>query len=119
MQTDTPTVSEVVHEAVGLTDPEGHDDAIAALLVTFEDDDRPAGGVDDIEEIFGSTARGIDPDDDTPGVRVAAAVAAFLATSPEGGDDGPSTLRVAVRTAYGDDVPEPVRDWLAQRGVKA
>src|SRR5438552_10640697 len=113
MRTDTPTVSEVVHEAVALTDPTGHDDAVASLLTAFEDDDRPVQGVDDIAEVLGSTASRIDPDDDSPGTRVAAAVAAFLAASPAGGDDRPGTLRVAVRTAYGDDVPEPVRDWLA------
>src|SRR5204863_9580307 len=99
MRTDTPTMSEVVHEAVGLTDPEGHDDAIAALLTAFEDDDRPARGVEGIAEVLGSTARGIDPEDDSPGVRVAAAVATFLATSPDGGDDRESTQR----TAYGED----------------
>jgi hypothetical protein len=118
MHTDTPTLSEVVHEAVGLTDPDGHDDAIAALLAAFEDDDRPARGVEDVAEVLGSTARGIDPEDDSPAVRVAAAVAAFLATSPEGGDDRASTLRVAVRTAYGDDVPAPVLEWLREDGVE-
>jgi hypothetical protein len=117
MQTDTPTMSEVVHEAVGLTDPDGHDDAIASILTAFEDDDRPAHGVDDVGELLGSTARGIDPDDESPGVRVAAAVAAFLATTPEGGDDRVATLRVAVRAAYGDDVPEPVAEWLRAEGV--
>src|SRR6059058_3863508 len=111
MQTDTPSMSEVVHEAVALTDPEGRDDATAGLLAAFEDDDRPARGVEDIAEVLGSTAQGIDPQDDSRGVRVAAAVATFLATSPEGGDDRQSTLRVAVRTAYGDDVPEPVVEW--------
>jgi hypothetical protein len=49
---------------------------------------------------------------------VAAAVATFLATSPEGGDDRPGTLRVAVRTAYGDDVPEPVVEWLREEGIE-
>ena len=118
MQTDTPTVSEVVHEAVGLTDPDGHDDAIASILTAFEDDDRPARGVEDIAEVMGSTARGVDPEGDSPGARVTAAVATFLATQPEGGDDRHSTLRVAVRTAYGDAVPEPVVEWLREEGVE-
>jgi hypothetical protein len=117
MRTDTPTVSEVVHEAVAMTDPDGHDDAIAEMLEVFEDDDRPAQGVDDLPEVFGSTARGLDPEGDSPGARVTAAVAAFLATQPEGGDDRPATMRVAVRTAYGDDVPEPVAEWLRAAGV--
>src|SRR5437870_2715299 len=117
MQTDTPTVSEVVHEAVGMTDPDGHDDAIASLVTAFEDDDRPARGVEDIAEVLGSTAQGMDPEGDSPGARVTAAVAAFLATAPEGGDDRQGTLRVAVRTAYGDEVPEPVAEWLREEGV--
>src|SRR5690348_4527564 len=112
MHTDTPTLSDVVHEADGLTDPDGHDDVNAALLAALKEDDRSALGVEDVAEVLGSTARGIAPEDDSPGVRVAAAVAAFLATSPEGGDDRASTLRVAVRTAYGDDVPAPVAEWL-------
>ena len=70
MQTDTPTVSEVVHEAAGLTDPDGHDDAIASMLTAFEDDDREA------------------------------------------------TLRVAVRTAYGDHVPDSVVAWLRDAGAE-
>jgi hypothetical protein len=117
MQTDTPTVFEVVHEAAGMTDPDGHDDAIASLLRAFEDDDRPARGVEDIADVLGSTVRGVDPEGDSPGARVTAAVATFLATSPEGGDDRESTIRVAVRTAYGDEVPEPVVDWLRDEGV--
>lgn len=118
MQTDSPTVSEVVHEAVGFTDPDGHDDAIASMITAFEDDDRPARGVEDIAEVLGSTARGVDPEGDSPGARVAAAVATFLATSPEGGDDRQATLRVAVRTAYGDHVPESVVEWLREEGVE-
>ena len=67
---------------------------------------------------MGSTARGVDPEGDSPGARVTAAVATFLATQPEGGDDRRSTLRVAVRTAYGDAVPEPVVEWLREEGVE-
>ena len=118
MHTETPTVYEVVDKAVAMTDPDGHDDAIVELLESFEDDDRPARGIEDIAEVLGSTAQGVDPEGDSPGVRVAAAVAAFLATKPEGGDDRKSTMRVAVRTAYGDDVPEPVAEWLRDEGVE-
>lgn len=118
MAGDSPTVYEVVDEAVAVTDPDRRDDAIEELLLAFEDDDRPARGVEDIAEVLGSTASGVDPEGDSPGVRVAAAVAAFLATSPEGGDDRRSTLRVAVRAAYGNEVPEPVVDWLRDEGVE-
>jgi hypothetical protein len=117
MPSDSSTVYEVVQEAVAMTDPDRRDDAIEELLLAFEDDDRPARGVEDIAEVLGSTAQGVDPEGDSPGVRVAAAVAAFLATSPRGGDDRHSTLRVAVRSAYGDDVPGPVADWLRDEGV--
>src|SRR5256885_6534462 len=116
MHTETPTVYEVVDKAVAMTDPDGHDDAIVELLESFEDDDRPARGVEDLPEVLGSTARGVDPEGDSPGVRVAAAVAAFLATQPEGGDDPKATMRVAVRTAYGADVPEPGAEWLRDAG---
>jgi len=118
MPNDAPTVYEVVHEAVAMTDPDRHDDAIEELLLAFEDDDRPARGVDDIAEILGSTANGVDPEGDSPAVRVAAAVAAFLATNPDGGDDRTATLRLAARTAYRDEVPEPVVEWLRDEGVE-
>src|SRR5262245_20181718 len=107
MKTDTPTVYEVVDRAVAMTDPDGRDDAIVELLESFEDDDRPARGVEDLPDVLASTAQGVDPEGDSGGVRVAAAVAGFLATQPEGGDDPKSTLRLAVRTAYGNEVPEP------------
>ena len=120
MQTDVPTVSEVVSRAVALVDPDGGDDAMAALLEAYEDDDRAAPGLGDaLAEELRTTAAGLDPEGDSAAVRVAAAVAFFLSTKPRGGEDDAATLRVAARVEWGDDPPENVSAWLAGRGVEA
>lgn len=118
MQTDVPTVSEVVSRAVALVDPDGGDAALAGLLEAYEDDDRAAPGLGDpLAEELRTTAAGLDPEGDSAAVRIAAAVAFFLSTKPQGGEDDPATLRVASRIEWGDDPPESVAAWLAGRGV--
>jgi hypothetical protein len=37
-----PTVFQIVHRAVEVCDPEGHEDALAEFLRRFEDRDEPA-----------------------------------------------------------------------------
>lgn len=116
---DIQTVSQVVRRAVALCDPDGQDGAVVALLEAFEDDDRPAIGLgESLNEELRTSAEGIDQDGDDPAVHVAAAVATFLATQPRGGADEDATLREAARLRWGADAPEPVRDWLADRGVE-
>jgi hypothetical protein len=117
-QTDVPTVSKVVRRAVAICDPGGQDGAVVALFEAFEDDDRPAPGLgESLNEELRTSAEGIDEDGDDPAVHVAAAVAAFLATQPEGGSDDDATLREGARVMWGGSPPDAVRDWLAQRGV--
>jgi hypothetical protein len=118
VQTDIPTVSEVVGRAAALVDPAGQDDAVVELLEVYEDDDRAAPGLGDgLAEELRTTAAGLDPEGDSPAVRVAAAVAFFLSTKPQGADDDAATLRVAARVEWGDDPPESVAAWLAARGA--
>ena len=114
------TVANVVQRAVALCDPDGSDEACSQLLLAFEDDDRPAVGLGgSLAEELRSTVDGLDPEHDSGGAEVAAAVAAFLAGDPNGGNDGAATIREAVRVAWGGDPPAEVREWLDAQGVEA
>ena len=118
METDVPTVFDVVHRAVAMCDPDGQDQTTTELLEAFEDDDRPAPGLgDSLTEELRTTVEGLDPEGDSATAAVAAAVAAFLATKPQGGDDPASTFRVAARIAWGEQPPPRVEDWLAEHGA--
>jgi hypothetical protein len=113
-------VASVVHRAVVLCDPEGTDEACTQLLLAFEDDDRPVLGLGEtLAEELRTTVEGLDPEHDSGGAEVAAAVASFLATNPHGGNDDESTIREAVRIAWGKNPPQHVDDWLDAQGVEA
>ena len=118
MRTDIQTVSEVVREAASICDPEGHDDVVNSLFARFEDDDRPALGVDDLRGELEGMLEGVDPEGDSPAAQMTAAGAAFLATSPAEADRGDAALRHAAKMWFGDDPPEPVQDWLRDQGVE-
>lgn len=116
----TVTVAQLVHQAVALCDPDGGDEACTQLLLAFEDDDRAAVGLGDtLAEELRTTVEGLDPEHDSAGADVAAAVAAYLSTKPTGGSGDEATIREAVRVAWGDSPPDHVRDWLEAQGVDA
>jgi hypothetical protein len=112
-----PTISEVVREAAAIVDPDGADDAITAFFESFEDDDRPTTATEDLRGVLFSTAEGIDPEGDDPAALAAAAAAFWLATNPSQADNGDHVLREGVRLAFGGSPPEPLGDWLAERGI--
>jgi hypothetical protein len=117
-ETDVQTVSEVVRHAVALVDPDGADPIAPELLLAYEDDDRAATGLgDSLRDELRSTVDGLDPERTSGAAAVAAAVALFLSTQPGGGADDAATIREAVRVAYGGEVPEHVRSWLADQGI--
>ena len=118
-ETDVPTVADVVRRAVALVDHEGSDDIARELQLVYEDDDRPAAGEgESLREELRGTLAGLDPEGDSGAAAVAAAVASFLATQPEGGSDGSATIREATRVEWHGEPPELVRSWLADHGVK-
>ena len=114
------TVAKAVQRAVALCDPEGVDEACTQLLLAYEDDDRPALGLGDpLAEELRSTVEGLDPEHDSAAAEVAAAVAAFLAGDPHGGNDREGTIREAARVAWAGTPPEHVEAWLSDQGVAA
>jgi hypothetical protein len=117
-ETDVQTVSEVVRHAVALVDPDGADPIAPELLLAYEDDDRAATGLgDSLREELRSTVEGLDPEQTSGAAAVAAAAAFFLSTQPAGGSHRETTIREGVRVAYGGEVPEHVRAWLADQGI--
>ena len=114
-------VSEVVREAAAITDPDGSDDAITALVEIYEDDDRPSTAVEDLLGTLLATAEGIDLEGDDGGVEVTAAAAAWLAHNPAqaNGHERDNVVREAVRMAYKGKPPEAVKGWLVSRGIRA
>ncbi|MDX6625949.1 MAG: hypothetical protein QOE56_938 [Solirubrobacterales bacterium] len=113
-----PTVSEVVREGTAIADPDGTETAVSALYDGFEDDDRPATAVENLTGDLFSTLRAIDPEQDEPAAWAAAAAAIWLARHPSEADKGNHVLREGVRLVFDGKPPEPVAEWLGERGVE-
>ena len=113
-----PTLFEVVHRAVEVTDPTG-EFGVADLLGPIEDADEPVTAHRDIELDLAELKGRIDPQDEDPAAMMAVAVATYLAFRRDEMDDDPEDLlRLAARAEYDGPPPEHVRAWLDQRGVE-
>jgi hypothetical protein len=113
------TLAEVVHRAVTVADPDGHE-GLDDLLARFEDDDEPLGAA--TAEIAGQriaeAAGALDPQAEDPALQMAAAVATYLAfRRDEVGAAPAELLTLAARAEYDGGPPEPVRAWLGERGI--
>ena len=116
---DALSVSDVVRRAVAIVDPDGSDPIAPELLLAFEDDDRAAVGLGDaLWDELRTTAEGLDPEQTSGAAATTAAVAFFLSTQPEGGDNDTATIREAVRVAWHGDPPAHVSAWLAAQGLE-
>jgi hypothetical protein len=113
-----PTLFEVVHRAVQVTDPSG-EFGVADLLGPVEDSDEPITALGDVETELAELKGRVDPQDEDPAVMMAIAVATYLAfRRDELDDDRIDLLRLATRAEYDGDPPENVRAWLEQQGVE-
>jgi len=112
-----PTLFEVVHRAVEVTDPSGRY-GVAELLEPVEDVDEPITAHDDIETELAELKGRVDPQDEDPAVMMAVAVATYLAFRRDEMDDDPEDLlRLAARAEFNGSPPEHVSAWLDERGV--
>jgi len=112
-----PTLFEVVHRAVEVTDPSGKF-GVADLLGPVEDADEPVTSHQDIENDLAELKGRVDPQDEDPAVMMAIAVATYLAYRRDEMDDDPDDiLRLAARAEYGGQPPDHVRAWLEDQGV--
>ena len=112
-----PTLFEVVHRAVQVTDPSGRF-GVADLLGPVEDADEPVTAHEDIETDLAELKGRVDPQDEDPAVMMAIAVATYLAFRRDEMDDDPKDLlRLAARAEYNGNPPNIVRAWLDEQGV--
>ena len=112
-----PSLFEVVHRAVEVTDPTGQY-GLDDLLQHVEDNDEPVTAHANIEEELAELKGHIDPQDEDPAAMMAIAVATYLAfRRDELNDDPDDILRLAARAEYDGHPPDIVQDWLEDRGV--
>jgi hypothetical protein len=112
-----PSLFEVVHRAVEVTDPSG-EFGVADLLRYVEDSDEPVTAHQDIEEDLAELKGRVDPQDEDPALMTAVAVATYLAFRRDELDDNPGDiLRLAIRAEYDGHPPDNVRGWLEDQGV--
>jgi hypothetical protein len=113
------TLFDVAKRAVEICDPTDRDGVLGDFLVQFEDADEPITTVGNLEERIALASEGVDIDVEDPAVQMAGAVMLYLAhRRDEANDDADDVLRLAARSEYKGDPPEPIVDWLADRGVR-
>jgi hypothetical protein len=116
---DPLTLSQLVHRAAAICDPDGADDDVAELLLRFEDADEPVEGIEDIEQRMAEATGALDPQAEQPALQMAGAVVVYLAHRRDETDDDPeSILRLAARAEFDGSPPPPVADWLAEQGIE-
>ena len=112
------TVFDVAKRAVEICDPDGTEAALGDFLVQFEDSDEPITAVINLDERIAIASEGVDIDVEDPAVQMAGAVMLYLAhRRDEVSDDPDDILRLAARAEYRGNPPEPITDWLSDRGV--
>jgi hypothetical protein len=113
------TLFDVAKRAVEICDPTDRDGVLGDFLAQFEDADEPITAIDNLEERIAFAAEGVDASVEDPAVQMAGAVILYLAyRRDEVSDDPADVLRLAARAEYKGDPPEPIADWLADRGVR-
>jgi hypothetical protein len=117
---DPVTLAQLVHRAAEITDPDGADDDVTALMQRFEDADWPVSGIlESIEQRMAEAAGALDPQEESPGLQVAAAVAVYLAHRRDEVEEDPDhVLRMATRAEFDGKPPAHVANWLESAGIE-
>jgi hypothetical protein len=108
------TVEQAVAAGARAVDPDAHNDAVTALVESFEGDDRPATAAEDLAGELRSSAAAIDPDGRQPEIAVAAATAHWLATNPGDAERPAHAIREGVRLFFDGSAPESVSEAAAR-----
>ena len=112
-----PSLFEVVHRAVQVTDPSG-EFGVGDLLEYVEDNDEPVTSHANIEQDLAELKGRVDPQDEDPAVMMAIAVATYLSFRRDEMDDDPGDiLRLAARAEFDGRPPDNLRQWLDAQGV--
>lgn len=117
---DPVTLAQLVHRAAEITDPDGADDDVTALMQRFEDADWPVSGIlESIEQRMAEAAGALDPQEESPGLQVAAAVTVYLAHRRDEVEEEPDhVLRMAARAEFDGKPPAHVANWLHSAGIE-
>jgi hypothetical protein len=116
---EPPTLFVLMHRAVEVCDPAGHEEGAADLLRRFEDRDEPVGDPAEAEQAIAEAKGATDPQDEDPAAMMTAAVATYLAyRRDEIGDNRENLLVLAARAEFDGKPPEPVTSWLAAQGLE-
>ena len=113
------TLAQLVHRAAEITDPEGADDDVTALMQRFEDADWPVSGIlESLEQRMAEAAGALDPQEESPALQMAAAVTVYLGHRRDEVDEQPDhVLRMAARAEYDGNPPAHVAQWLETAGI--
>jgi hypothetical protein len=114
------TLSQVVHRAVQVVDPDGGE-GLDDLLVRFEDADEPLSSTaaDSVAQRIAEGIGALDPQEEDGAVQMAGAVATYLAYRRDEVDEEPGALlELAARAEFDGHPPEVVRAWLADLGIQ-
>ena len=117
---DPVTLAQLVRRAAEITDPAGADEDVVALQQRFEDADWPVSGIlDSIEQRMAEAAGTLDPQEDSPGLQVAAAVAVYLAHRRDQIDEDPEhVLRMTARAEFDGKPPANIANWFDEIGIE-
>jgi hypothetical protein len=112
------TLAEVVRRAVDIVDPDDNDAAAGDFEQAFEDDDEPVRAAGDVENRVAEVLARLDPATNDGGLAMAGALTVYLSfRRDELHGDPAELLRLAARAEWKGEPPEPVREWLADRGL--
>jgi hypothetical protein len=114
------TLSQIVHRAVEVVDPDGGE-GLGDLLERFEDLDEPVGsdGAESAAERIAEGVGALDPQQEDGAVQMAGAVATYLAFRRDEVDEEPGALlELAARAEFEGHPPPVVREWLADVGIE-
>jgi hypothetical protein len=115
---DPLTLAEVVRRAVEIVDPDDDDAAVGDFQRAFEDADEPIRAVDDVESRVGEVLEQLDPATNNGSLSIAGAVTIYLSfRRDEYGVEPAKLLHLAAEAEWKGQPPEPVVEWLADRGI--
>jgi hypothetical protein len=114
------TLSQVVHRAVEIVDPDGGE-GLDDLLARFEDADEPLSSTlaESAAQRIAEGVGAIDPQEEDGAVQMAGAVATYLTYRRDEVEEEPGALlELAARAEFEGQPPEVVRAWLADAGIE-
>lgn len=113
------TIAEAVQRAALACDPDGTSASAADAIARFQDRDEPIAALADADSELAEEFGAIDPQEEDPVVQMIRATTVYLAFKrTDAGAENGELLRRAARAEYDGAPPQPVRGWLAERGVE-